>query len=351
MRKYPFSLLGLTVVTLMLVSCSLSTGSETAQLAFEANMQVDSAQRFHVSLGVRNLGQTRYRGYQGFNASMELWDDAGQKLGSISVATLWELAPGNAGWPAAYASKLPAGAYQLTWGSPDDGSITVDFTIVELDGWLYLGQESIQSTASETLEDGREYGSLQSLVDLARVNLAQKLGVETEAVAVQSIADAEFPDASLGVPEPGQTYAQVLTPGHAIKLVVDGQVYEYRASDKRLAFVPADDHAPQGRITIEGVQVAAGEQIVVHGRSTLPEGTCLGSELWADGLRQAWWPGDACVLVDSGAWQMTIQLGTDEVPAELDPSAQYTLRVYQQNGPDIVSVFAFDLAGPLAAEP
>jgi hypothetical protein len=48
---------------------------------------------------------------------------------------------------------------------------------------------------------------------------------------------------------------------------------------------------------------------------------------------------------------MTIQLGTDEVPAELDPSAQYMLRVYQQNGPDIVSVFAFDLVGPPPPEP
>ena len=100
-----------------------------------------------------------------------------------------------------------------------------------------------------------------------------------------------------------------------------------------------------------GVQMTAGEQIAVRGQSTLPEGTCLGSELWADGELQAWWPAETCVPVESGAWQMAIQLGTSEVPAELDPSAQYMLRVYQQNGPDIVSVFPFDLAGPPAPEP
>jgi hypothetical protein len=55
--------------------------------------------------------------------------------------------------------------------------------------------------------------------------------------------------------------------------------------------------------------------------------------------------------VQDGAWQMTIPLGTDEVPAELDPGAQYMLRVFQQNGPDIVSVFAFDLSGPPAPQP
>jgi hypothetical protein len=105
------------------------------------------------------------------------------------------------------------------------------------------------------------------------------------------------------------------------------------------------------RITIEGVQVTAGEQIVVHGQSTLSDGTCLGSELWADGELQAWWPSVICVPVHKGAWEMNVRLGSGEVPAVLDPSAQYMLRVYQQNGPDIVSVFAFDLAGPPAPEP
>ena len=161
MRRCLFSTLSLLVTVSVLVGCGVASGSGTAQLAFEAQMQVDSAQRFHVSLGVRNVGQTRYRDYQSFNAAMELRDDAGEKLSSVSVATLWELAPGNAGWPAAYASKLPAGAYQLTWGSPDHRSIVVDFTIVELDGRLYLGEQSIRSTDGETSGDSREYGALQ----------------------------------------------------------------------------------------------------------------------------------------------------------------------------------------------
>jgi hypothetical protein len=115
--------------------------------------------------------------------------------------------------------------------------------------------------------------------------------------------------------------------------------------------MPREGEAPQGSITIEGVQVTTGEQIIVHGQSTLLDGTCLGSELWADGENQAWWPGEDCVAVENGAWQMAVQLGTSESPAELDRSAQYMLRVFQQNGPNIVAVFAFDLAGPPTAEP
>lgn len=351
MRNRWFSLLSIVAIVSVLAGCGLPAGSEVAQLAFEAQMNVDSGQRFHVSLGVRNVGQGRFRAYEDFGGVMELRDANGVEVGRISIATLWELAPGNAGWPAAYASMLPAGAYQLTWGAREYGAVTVEFTIVELDGWLYLGEQSIQNTSGEATEDEREYGALQSLVDLARVNLAQRLGVDIEAVTVQGMEETEFPDASLGVPEPDRLYAQVITPGHTIKLAVNGQSYEYRASDERLVFVPPEEGGPQGSITIEGVQVTAGEQVVVHGQSTLPDATCLGSELWAEGDLQAWWPGETCVPVQDGVWQMIVPLGTGEVPVELDPAAQYMLRVFQQNGPDIVSVFAFDLSGPPTPQP
>ena len=346
MRKQIFLQLGLMALLVLLAGCGAHAArGAPAQLAFEAPMNVDSSQQFHVSLGVRNVGEGRFRDYEAFNGTMALRDASGEEIGRVQVATLWELAPGNTGWPAAYASRLPAGAYKLTWGAPDYGSVTVDFTVVELEGWLYLGQESIQSTSGALPHDEREHGSLQSLVDLARVNLAQRLGVDPEAVTLQSIEEVEFPDASLGVPEPDTSYAQVITPGYTLKLAVEGRTYEYRAGDARLAFAPQEGGTPQGRITIEDVQVTSGEQIVAHGGSTLPDDTCLGSELWAGGELQAWWPGEDCVPVEDGSWQMAVWLGSDQVPHELDPSVKYMLRVFQQNGPDIVAVYALDLGG------
>jgi hypothetical protein len=88
------------------------------------------------------------------------------------------------------------------------------------------------------------------------------------------------------------------------------------------------------------------EQVLVHGRSTLPDGICLGTELWADGELQAWWPSNTCVPVDDGTWHMIVPLGTDQVPADLDQSAQYLLKAYQQNGANADTVFAFDLTAP-----
>jgi hypothetical protein len=115
--------------------------------------------------------------------------------------------------------------------------------------------------------------------------------------------------------------------------------------------VPDEGETSKGSITIEGVQVMAGERISVRGRSRLPDGTCLGTELWADGELQTWWPGDTCVPVQDRAWQLSVRLGQDGAPAELDATAQYMVRAYQQNGPNIVFVFPFDLAAPPTPSP
>jgi hypothetical protein len=58
------------------------------------------------------------------------------------------------------------------------------------------------------------------------VDLAQRLGVAEEEIAVKSLEGMQWPDTSLGCPQPGMMYAQVVTPGYRVVLEVDGQVYE-----------------------------------------------------------------------------------------------------------------------------
>ena len=47
----------------------------------------------------------------------------------------------------------------------------------------------------------------------------------------------EWPDASLGNPQPGMVYAQVVTPGYKIILSARGQQYEYHSEHERLVLV------------------------------------------------------------------------------------------------------------------
>jgi hypothetical protein len=136
------------------------------------------------------------------------------------------------------------------------------------------------------IEQG-EFGALQQLVDLARVDLAQRLDVELEAVTVVSVQETEFEDASLGVPEPGKAYAQVLTPGHVIQLRAEGVTYDYHASAERLVFASGEEQAPQGGITIEGVQVVAGAHLAVGAESRLAFCPGLLLDRWQ-------FPGDGC---------------------------------------------------------
>ena len=187
-----------------------------------------------------------------------------------------------------------------------------------------------------------------AIVELAKADLAQRLDIDPDEITVQSVEPVEFPDASLGVPEPGKVYAQMITPGYIIDLAAAGQIYRYHASDERVVAVPEVQSAPSDTtITIESVEVSA-TQVIVQGSSNLPAGTCVNVELWADGVQQAWWPTDTCASVQQGRWQLAVTLENDQV---LKPDVQYVVRAYQPDGPDIVATFPFNLNAPPAPAP
>jgi hypothetical protein len=66
----------------------------------------------------------------------------------------------------------------------------------------------------------------------ARAHLSSRLGVSATEIVVVSIATVDWPDTSLGCPEPDRAYAQVITPGYRLLLSFRGEVYEYHAATK-----------------------------------------------------------------------------------------------------------------------
>lgn len=60
---------------------------------------------------------------------------------------------------------------------------------------------------------------------VAKEHLARELDTSTE-VEILAIEPTEWPDASLGCPEPGKMYAQVITPGYRILVEVEGEQFE-----------------------------------------------------------------------------------------------------------------------------
>jgi hypothetical protein len=71
------------------------------------------------------------------------------------------------------------------------------------------------------------------VVDRARRDLAQRLGISESDVAVKSVEPVDFPDAALGAPLEDEMSAQMITPGWRITLNANDKNYEYRATARQ----------------------------------------------------------------------------------------------------------------------
>lgn len=85
---------------------------------------------------------------------------------------------------------------------------------------------------------------LQNLIDTAKVDLAERVTVSTEDIVLLEAARVTWPDSSLGCPQEGMAYMQVITPGYLIRLSSGGQVYEYHAGRSTEVLYCADPMPP-----------------------------------------------------------------------------------------------------------
>ena len=85
---------------------------------------------------------------------------------------------------------------------------------------------------------------LQRLVDMATEDLGKRLGVDASDIGVVSAEFVTWPDASLGCPQPGFQYMQVLTNGSRIELRVRKDTYHYHSGGNRRPFPCAE---PSGK--------------------------------------------------------------------------------------------------------
>lgn len=80
------------------------------------------------------------------------------------------------------------------------------------------------------------------LVQKAVTDLAGRLGITPEDVTVLSVEAVTWPDSSLGCPQPGMVYLQVMIDGLRIRLSAGGALYEYHSGGSRDPFL-----CPQAR--------------------------------------------------------------------------------------------------------
>jgi hypothetical protein len=69
--------------------------------------------------------------------------------------------------------------------------------------------------------------NVQILLDTAKADLAQQLSISPSEINLVTALEVTWPDSSLGCPQPGTAYAQVLTDGFLIRLEANGNIHEY----------------------------------------------------------------------------------------------------------------------------
>jgi hypothetical protein len=91
---------------------------------------------------------------------------------------------------------------------------------VALSSWFWLSACQTQP-AAEAQETPAEKG---------RQLVADHLNLALEATTLVSSTAVEFSDSSLGCPQPGMAYAQVITPGHRVIVEADGRRFDVRVA-------------------------------------------------------------------------------------------------------------------------
>ena len=66
----------------------------------------------------------------------------------------------------------------------------------------------------------------------ALTQVATQLGVTPDQLTIVAVEARDWPDSSLGCPQPGRAYAQIVTPGYRLVVRANGQEYEYHTDTR-----------------------------------------------------------------------------------------------------------------------
>lgn len=80
----------------------------------------------------------------------------------------------------------------------------------------------------------------QPLIDKAKEHLAKRKGVSPDQIDVLKVEAVQWRDSSLGNPQPGQMYAQVITPGYRIVLSGQGKEFVYHTDMRHVVPIEPD---------------------------------------------------------------------------------------------------------------
>lgn len=95
-------------------------------------------------------------------------------------------------------------------------------------------KESFQFHDQETIPD-----NASKVIQLAKNNLSQKTGLPIDLIEVIEVVPMQWSDSSLGCPEEGKAYLEVITPGYRINLKAENTTFIYHTDlEKNVVLCP-----------------------------------------------------------------------------------------------------------------
>ena len=93
----------------------------------------------------------------------------------------------------------------------------------------------LEHSQDETIYNNSVLPEYSPVVDIAKKDLSDRLKIPVADIALVKEEPVDWPDTSLGYPEEGMMYTQVITPGFKIILKSGDKLYEYHSDYKRVS--------------------------------------------------------------------------------------------------------------------
>lgn len=169
------------------------------------------------------------------NAALALFTDAYVVNVALAPETVPIVAgtPNAAGTPRPEPASPPTPSFVLASArTGTNGSVvalvlsgaTPELMVFKQEGGMWKIDQANPFNGDEAATPAAE---LPAPVQTALTAAAAKLGVDAAKLTVVHLEPRDWPDTSLGCPEPGRMYAQVVTPGWLVVIAGDGQALVY----------------------------------------------------------------------------------------------------------------------------
>ncbi|MGC9399570.1 MAG: hypothetical protein ACP5HM_10600 [Anaerolineae bacterium] len=158
----------------------------------------------------------------------------------------------------------------------------------------------------------------EAMAETLKSKLAAELGIDAGALELLSAETVEWRDASLGCPQPGKVYAQVITPGwHFVFEDAAGRIYDVRAPREAESFIiceptPKPNPTPPEEGEAPAEVIEAAKRLVAE-RKGVPETalTVARAEAveWRNACLGCAGPDEMCAMVMTPGYRLVLQAG------------------------------------------